>query len=69
MPHTREHIEGGGTMRDHPGKGTYGCRPEVLRGETESLCGESKFHVAKCRKACQISNYRSKEKKGVEKWN
>ena len=53
MPHTREHIEVGGTIKeDRPGKGIYGCQDEVLRGETESLCRESKFPVAKCHKGC-----------------
>lgn len=66
MPHTREHIEVGGTSGDHRGKRIYGCQPEVQRGGIESLCGELKFHVAKCCKACQISNYRGKEKKGED---
>lgn len=48
---------------DLPGKGIYSCLPEDLRKETEQLCKESEFHIAKYHKSCYIPVCRSKNQR------
>lgn len=57
MPLEKRHHPG-----DQHGKGIYSCQPEALRGEIESLCKESEFHLTECHRAVKFQSVETRGK-------